>query len=208
MTRDSRRATGAAAQVLPMLAVTLVGLVAVIALAVDLSGAWRVRQRQTQTLELAKESVMTSLNAVKFSDVPAGEVLQLTLDAFARDGYDASEGLTSDVTLWYYEEPESATGAGNRLAVVTVQMHQSYDSILAWVVGKRSIDIADQLTWTINPYSTTKVWRPGATRSYRYDFTVSSHSLDISAPSVLTRGGLPETSRKALDDALRGLGRG
>lgn len=191
----SARARGTRAQVLPILGVAAIALVAVIALAVDMSGAWRLRDRQTQTLELAKESSMSSLNLVKFSDDPAATTVSLVGQALAQDGYEG------DAKLWYFELPESVTGTGNRLAVVTVEVSQQYRSALAWVAGTPTMTVADQLTWTTNPYSTTKVWRPARVVNRLYTLEIADGATRRVTPRTITQSELPRPSKDALASA-------
>lgn len=196
------RARGAKGQVLPLLAVTLMALVAVLALAVDMSGAWRLRDRQTQTLELAKESSMSSLNLVKFADDPALETARLVGDALAKDGYEGT------AKVWYFELPESATGTANRLASVTVEISEPYRSALAWVVGSSTMTVADQLTWTTSPYSTTKVWRPARVTNRLYTLEIEDGALRGTTPRTITRSELPQPAKDALASAEGLLGGG
>lgn len=201
--RRSRRAAGARGQVLPVLAVTIVTLVAACALAVDVSGALRLRAAEGQSLELAKESSMGSLNAQKFADDPALAAYGLAADALAADGFEGR------ATIWYYEVPASQMPAGravtDRLSVTSVQVTRTYRSALAWAAGKPTIEVGNSISWTSNPYSTTRVWRPSTVTSRAYDVTIAGgHVTSVSFRSI-TKTNLPAEARRVIDDAVSSL---
>lgn len=202
MTHTPLRARGQRGQVLPVLAVTMVAIVAACALAVDVAGALRLHAAEAQTLELAKESSMSSLNLVKFADDPALETARLVADALAKDGYEGT------AKVWYFELPESATGTADRLASVTVEISEPYRSALAWVVGSSTMTVADQLTWTTNPYSTTKVWRPARVTNRLYTLEIEDGALRGTTPRTITRSELPQPAKDALASAEGHLGGG
>ncbi len=206
MTRERTRSTlrrSLAGQALVMLALSLTALCGVAALAVDASGAWRAHARLVSSAELAKDSSLTSVNALKFSDDPAATAHDLVTDALAADGFCGSYEVT------YYELPVSETGMADRFGGVRVELHQPYETLIAGVIGVTELDVACDLSWSVNPYSSSVVWRPSEEafgRRYRgtidQDGSVAvSDSVDL-GPS--DRDALPDDLEQAIGDAVSG----
>ena len=64
------------------------------------------------------------------------------------------------MTSW--EVPETKTGSMNRLIGVEVTVTGTYRCVFAQTFGFRSIPVKNAITFTINPYSSTEVWRQDA----------------------------------------------
>lgn len=190
-----RRLGGARGQVLPALCVTIFAVIAAVALAVDISGALRARAAETQTLELAKEDLMASANFIKFSDRPAYDSADLVGEALQEDGYRGT------ATVIYYELPASDIPDGrsrtDRYAVTYVSVGADYQTAFGWVFGRSRIRIGNDIAWTMNPYSTTTVWRPADAMSMRYTVTVTDHGYTVAdGVEVTGTAGLPQKARE------------
>lgn len=205
MTHTPLRARGQRGQVLPVLAVTMVAIVAACALAVDVAGALRLHAAEAQTLELAKESSMSSLNAQKFASDPAEAAYQLAADALVADGFEGT------ATIWYYEVPQAQMPVGrraiDRMSVTAVEVTRTYASAFAGIAfGRPTLGVRDSIVWTSNPYSTTRVWRPSTTPPSRaYDITIRDGTVRSKTSRSITRSTLPAAARDAIDSAVASL---
>lgn len=184
-------------QSLLMFALALTAIVALVGLAVDASGAYRARARLTATCELAKDSSLNSLNVVKFSDDPAAASLELVAAALAADGFQG------EFELIYFELPADDTGSADRVAGVRVELGQSYRTLVAAVAGVDEIEVRAALSWSVNPYSSSIVWRPDDATSRRYRGAVGDDgSLTIESTEELSRSAL-QTLPRDLVEAIR-----
>lgn len=188
-----------AGQALILFALSLTCLCGMAALAVDASGAWRAHSRLVSCTELIKDAHLNSLNLVKYSEDPAAETLTIVTDELKNDGFEGTW------TVIYYELPESETGSADRFAGVWVELHQEYRTILAGVLGFETIDVADGLAWSINPYSSSVVWRPSDVRCRVYEGTTTNErgSSVTSTQEILESSydTLPEDLREAIEAA-------
>ena len=152
--RDPRQALRG--QVIPIVTIGLVAVAVAVALAVDLSGAYRMEAAQRQELELAKDSVMGDLVALKFSDAdpPATDWVSDVGDALHSDGYRGS------FRVWWVEMPESLTGPLDRLVVMRVELMQTYEDAVSGVMGITETPVSSSICFWANPYSSQQVWRP------------------------------------------------
>ena len=190
-------------QSLVLMAIAAVTLVGMSALAVDSSGAWRLGSKSEQTLELAKDASMTSLNATKFSQDPGQTTVDMVLDQMRQDGY------VGDYTIWWYELGPSQTGTSDRLAGVEVQLDQTYETTVASVLGYSDMDVWRNKIWTLNPYSSTAVWRPDRAQS-SYGEVWRGHMGDDGSTSSTstdsaTYGDLSHDLQQALQGGLDDL---
>lgn len=203
-----RMATGRAmrAQVMPIVGVVIAAMLAMSALAVDLTGAWQAHARQQQLCEFAKDRVMGDLTALKFSTAsPASRPwADDVASALAADGYEG------DFAVWYYELPESRTGESDRLVVLRVELSRERASVLARVLGHDSTTVSDELTWWANPYSSSTLWRPDGTSGgacVRYEGRIEHGSVTMSGRGAST-SELPRSVTDAATDGLANLSGG
>lgn len=201
--RDGGRMGG---QVLPVVGIMLVALVCAVALAVDLSGGYRMEAAQTQELELAKDSVMADLVALKFSDddPAATPWVDVVGDALMSDGYRGA------FRVWWLELPETLTGPLDRLVVMRVELVQSHSDSFSQVMGISETPVSSSLTFWANPYSTQEVWRPagsgGETRLV-YEGSVSDSGW-TSTHRACSKADLPDDVVDAANEGLSGLSGG
>lgn len=189
-------------QALVLVALAIPVILGMTALAVDLSGAWRAHARLVSGCELTKDSTLNSLNVVKFSDDPAASLLDLATDALSSDGFVGTFELT------YYELPQSASGPSERWAGARLELRQTYRTLIAGVVGKDTLPVAAALSWSINPYSSSVVWRPPSVTCRTYRGSVSEDgTVSIESTKVLTEGDyddLPSDLRAAIESVSAG----
>ena len=198
--RSHERARGTCGQVLPVVGIMLVALVCAVALAVDLSGAYRMEAAQRQELELAKDSVMGDLVALKFSDADPASA------PWVADVGDAlfADGFRGDFRVWWVELPESLTGPLDRLVVMRVELSQTYEDGLSQAMGVSDTPVSSTITFWANPYSSQEVWRPsgsGEESRLVYDGTVGDGGWTATHRSC-ARSALPED---VIDSANEGL---
>ena len=202
--RPRRRARrGLVGQSLVLMAIAAVTLFGASALAVDVSGAWRMGAASEQTLELAKDGSMGSLNATKFSDDPGQVTADMVVDQLREDGY------VGDYEIWWYELGPNQTGSSDRLAGVEVVTSQEYDTSIAGVIGISEMEVDRNKVWTLNPYSSTQVWRPSRAES-AYGQVWRGHMGEGGVTSDETSGSasypdLSDELRKALEKGLNDL---
>lgn len=188
-------------QVLPIVALMLTVIVCMCAMAVDLSGSYRLEASQKQRLELAKESVMSDLVALKGDDRGYAATVDDVRAALAADGF---EGTYRVIVA---ELPKEITGEQDRLQVVRVELEQSHRSVLAQVMGVGTTTVSSALTFSINPYSSTVVHRPAATGD-RESLTLTEQALGAQGATgtakvtSLARSQLPDDVFEEANDAL------
>lgn len=194
----------AGAAIVPMVAMLMLVLLAMAGLAVDSSGAWRVRSAQQQTLELCKDSALASLNLLKYTDTPADATAQLIRDELA------AEKFTGTVTIYYKELTEAETKAAsnaalarqNRVAGVYVRLSGAYAPVLSSTFGATSMQVNSELAWYTNPYSDTVVWRPSALKNKKYVLNYESGQETSKNVATLSLTDSPAALASAIEDGL------
>lgn len=157
MRYGTRRMRG---QALIMFVLVSAALVMVLGLAIDASGAWRKSQRQNDAIEIAKESALSRSNEIKFDATDSTRAIDEIIYASLTENLKDIESSEVSVTSW--EVPETKTGSMNRLIGVEVAVTGTYRCVFAQTFGFRSIPVKNTITFTINPYSSTEVWRQDA----------------------------------------------
>lgn len=199
-------------QALVMTALALVAILAVAALSVDLAGAFRASSRQSQTLELVKDASLNSLNATKFSNSPAHDLASSVASQLAADGY------IGDYELWWYECSKAEIASGHastdRLIGVELVLSQTYRCGPAAVIGTYEVPVSSSKVWTMNPYSTTVVWRPNSVSGGNADGAVyrghvgEGGTLSSQTETPTTRSALPRPLEDAISAANANLAGG
>ena len=133
MRYGSRRMRG---QALIMFVLVSAALVMVLGLAIDASGGWWKSQRQNDAIEIAKESALSRSNEIKFDATDSTRAIDEIVYASLTENLKDIESSEVSVTSW--EVPETKT------------------------FGFSSIPVKNTITFTINPYSSTEVWRQDA----------------------------------------------
>ena len=180
-------------QVLPIVALTITLVICMCAMAVDLSGAYRVEASQKQRLEFAKEAVMADLVAIKGDEAGFSATKSDVASALAADGFEG------DAKVWLVELPESLTGALDRVRVVRVELTQEHESVLAEVMGSESTIVSSAITFSINPYSSTAVHRPGP---FGADEAREAVELEFGGGTYVTKSSRTPSRAELPDDVI------
>lgn len=194
----------AGAAIVPMVAMLMLVLLAMAGLAVDSSGAWRVRSAQQQTLELCKDSALASLNLLKYTDAPADSTAKLVRDELA------AERFTGTVTIYYKELTEAelkarsnaAVARQNRVAGVYVKLSGTYAPVLSSTFGATGMQVNSELAWYTNPYSDTVVWRPSTCKNKKYVITYENGAETSKNITTLSSTDSPAALASAIDDGV------
>jgi len=144
-------------QALVMFVLVAAALVMALGLAIDASGGWWKSQRQNDAIEIAKEAALSRSNEIKFDATDSTRALDEVIYSSLKQNLSELEGSDVSVTSW--EVPESESGSMNRLIGVEVSVTGTYKCVFAQTFGFGSIPIKNTITFTINPYSSTEVWR-------------------------------------------------
>lgn len=144
-------------QALVMFVLVAAVLVMVLGLAIDASGAWWKSQRQNDAIEIAKESALSRSNEIKFNATDSTRALDEIIYSSLTENLRDLGGSEVSVTSW--EVPKTKSGSMNRLIGVEVSVTGTYRCVFAQTFGFGSIPVKNTITFTINPYSSTEVWR-------------------------------------------------
>lgn len=144
-------------QSLIMFALVATVLVMVLGLAIDASGAWWKSQRQNDAIEIAKEAALSRSNEIKFDATDSTRAIDDVIYSSLKENLSELEGSEVAVTSW--EVSESESGSMNRLIGIEVSVTGMYKCVFAQTFGFGSIPVKNTITFTINPYSSTEVWR-------------------------------------------------
>lgn len=147
-------------QVLVMFVLVAAVLVMALGLAIDASGGWWKSQRQNDAIEIAKESVLSRSNEIKFNATDSTRAIDEI--AYASLTQNLSEIDASKVSITSWEVPQSKTGSMNRLIGVEIEVVGTYKCFFAKTFGFGTLPVRNTITFTINPYSSTEVWRQSA----------------------------------------------
>lgn len=144
-------------QALVMFVLVATALVMALGLAIDASGGWWKSQRQNDAIEIAKEAALSRSNQIKFDATDSTRALDEVIYSSLKQNLSELGGSEVSVTSW--EVPESESGSMNRLIGVEVSVTGTYKCVFAQTFGFGSIPVKNTITFTINPYSSTEVWR-------------------------------------------------
>lgn len=144
-------------QALVMFVLVAAALVMALGLAIDASGGWWKSQRQNDAIEIAKEAALSRSNEIKFDATDSTRAIDDVIYSSLKENLSELEGSEVAVTSW--EVSESESGSMNRLIGVEVSVTGTYKCVFAQTFGFGSIPVKNTITFTINPYSSTEVWR-------------------------------------------------
>ena len=171
----------------------LVAFIVLCALVVDLGGAFAVKSSQVGLVQLAREEKMTpsATLLVKNSPTPGEDIALMIADSLRDNGYNG------EFKVYYYELPESETGAADRFYAYGIELSSTYRSSFGAVVGHAQIPIKTLLVSSAQPYSEAIVWRPATTYNGCWSFAANSLPTVYSF-TTLSLSQLPQ----ALQDEL------
>ncbi|RHL21290.1 hypothetical protein DW029_10700 [Collinsella sp. AF38-3AC] len=132
-------------------------LIMVLGLAIDASGGWWKSQRQNDAIEIAKEAALSRCNEIKFDDTDSTRALDEVVYSSLAENLSDLEGSEVSVTSW--EVSAAKAGSMNRLIGVEVTVTGTYKCVFAQTFGFGSVPVKNTIIFTINPYSSTEVWR-------------------------------------------------
>lgn len=182
--------------ILIFFAMALTVILAFVALAIDVGGAYRLSTYQQETLELSKEACQASLNYLKFSNNPETDTGYRIVQTMKNNGYEG------DVEVYYFEQPQSVTGVTERHCVVGVNVTKDHKTGFAAVVGIDKLPVSNSIVWTSKPYSSTQVWRPTGSHSKKIVYSITSSGyLTKSQTTIASVNDLPA----AMADAVKAM---
>lgn len=144
-------------QTLVMFVLVAAALVMAMGLAIDASGGWWKSQRQNDAIEIAKEAALSRSNEIKFNAADSTRALDEVIYSSLTENLSDLNGSEVSVTSW--EVPETKSGSMNRLIGVEVSVTGTYKCVFAQTFGFGTVPVKNTITFTINPYSSTEVWR-------------------------------------------------
>ncbi|WP_118346077.1 TadE/TadG family type IV pilus assembly protein [Collinsella sp. AF38-3AC] len=144
-------------QALVMFVLVAAVLIMVLGLAIDASGGWWKSQRQNDAIEIAKEAALSRCNEIKFDDTDSTRALDEVVYSSLAENLSDLEGSEVSVTSW--EVSAAKAGSMNRLIGVEVTVTGTYKCVFAQTFGFGSVPVKNTIIFTINPYSSTEVWR-------------------------------------------------
>ena len=188
-------------QTLVMFCLVSAILVMVMGLAIDASGAWWKSQRQADAQEVAKEAVVSRANEIKFDpDDSTAAAARIAYQAIQENLPDAS---TLDLEVWAWEIPKSKSGNKDRLIGVEVVSTSKYDCTFASTFGFKTIPVKSDIEFTVNPYSSTTVWRQS---DDGHGYLIKQESGKRATESAINSSdSLPDQLNQALSKGLSEL---
>lgn len=188
-------------QTLVMFCLVSAVLVMVMGLAIDASGAWWKSQRQTDAQEVAKEAVISRANEIKFdSSDSTAAAARIAYQAIQENLPDAS---ALDLEVWAWEVPKSESGYKDRLIGIEVISTSKYECAFASTFGFKTIPVKSHIEFTVNPYSSTTVWRQS---DDGHGYLIKQESGKRATESALSSSEtLPDQLNQALSKGLTEL---
>lgn len=140
----------------PLAVAVCLVLVAALGFTVDHGVAYAVKTHQEQVLDAARQACMDASGAVlaKYADDP-GLALANTIAQAVRD-----QGISSSLTVWFYEAPAQSTRRNERLWVVGMQIEQQVPLPFSAPASPQALTVASSRALVAKPYSAEAVWRP------------------------------------------------
>ena len=186
-----------------MFALTLPIIILMLGLVVDASGAWWVKQGQIDEIEVAKEAVLNRSNEIKFSADGSKTSANIAKESLETNVSDI-EG--AEYTITCYELPQSETTVKNRLIGVEIEINQKYETVFARSFGFKTLGIKSRICFTINPYSSTTVWRPSENENgIQLAKAMGAKKGEAITKTGLTRASIPIELETVIEDGLKDL---
>ncbi|WP_232050937.1 hypothetical protein [Arabiibacter massiliensis] len=140
----------------PLAVVASLVLFAVLAIAVDQGLASAAKARQENALDDARAACMEASFAFKAknADDPGRLVAERAIRAIR------GAGCGGRIEAWFYEAPEGAVPADERLWVIGLQVTEDLPTVFARGFGVEAIAVASHRVVAAVPYAEERVWRP------------------------------------------------
>lgn len=199
------RAKAKLGQVFIMLAISSFAVIALAALAVDMTTVWMVDAGLSDKAAAARDAVVAEQNAVKFSQDPHAEIVSAVEDSLAKSSF------VGKATIYIYEYHHTAASK-DRYIGVEVLLETGVRTPLAKAAGigeGDSSSIAEHVDFVVHPYATARVWSPAtggipeseATRTTA-TFESGGMSGNYQAASTLSSSSTVTVSRASLPNRL------
>lgn len=170
----------------PLIVVSALLLLAVLAFAIDQGIACAVKIRQENALDAARDVCMGAAFALmaKNDDDPghavAARVAQVLHD----------EGIRGKASVWFYEAPPGELPASRRVWGIAMQVREDSPTVFAQGFGIRALPVASKRIVVAEPFADEVVWRP--LRSVGNGCYESDLALDAHKPAFAGLNGLDE----------------
>lgn len=176
------------------------------ALAVDLTGAWRLSQKQGDALQMTKDYVLGNGNTIKFASDGPKEAALISEEALMSTDFLPDPDCPRSAVVSTYESLSYDTQA-NRYIGVHIELKDTYRTTFARILGINKIPVRMSIAFVIDGYSTTRVWGvPSSSGGYKRSWEIGNESGKLDATISSERHiGADSDAPKALMDAIRDL---
>lgn len=181
----------------PLIVVSTLLLMAVLAFAVDQGIACAVKIRQENALDAARDVCMGAAFALtaKNDDDPGRAVATRAAQVLH------DEGVRGKASVWFYEVPPGEVPASRRVWGIAMQVQEDSPTMFAQGLGIRALPVASKRIVVAEPFADEVVWRPP--RSVGNGCYESDLAQDVQKPTFAGLGGLDEYPAE-LARAVRG----
>ncbi len=189
--------------VLPLVVVSALVLIAVVAFAVDQGIAYAAKARQENALDAARAACMDASFALvaKNAEDPGAMVAACAVRALRDQGFDGS------VSIWFYEVPAANSSKTERHWTIGMQVSERSPTVFARGYGIEGLPVASYRVMTAMPYAGEAVWRPSTRRCGRYNFAPGAGEANGAYTALATLGDFPdelvEATRAAMPEATQ-----
>lgn len=199
MAREIRRMRDERGSAAPLVAALCLLLAFFCAVAVDLSGAFLVRESLANDLAAAKDEASAPQNsiAMKNAEDPGAEIAATLARSLRSNGYQG------EIEVWVCEAPASEVPERRRALAWGAQISTSYETYFARAVGVGDIDVATSICASAVPYSSGRAWRPAQTGlGGKYEFAAGSSPEDFSFSKATSESQLPKEVLDRLEETV------
>ncbi len=195
MRRPRRAETGNMA---PLAVVAAIILISVLSFGIDQGIAYAAKDRQVQALDAARRACMDPTGALpaKFSEEPGRAVAELAARAIEQ------QGVSGDVSVWFYEAPAFAMPDDERLWIVGMQVSQDIPTSFGHALGTPTIPAVSCLIIEAKPYAAEKVWRPARRICGCYRLAAGAPASSAAFTAIDSIEGFPDEIAGRIREAL------
>ncbi|MEG1434035.1 MAG: hypothetical protein RSD45_00610 [Gordonibacter sp.] len=140
----------------PLVVMSALLLLAVLAFAVDQGIACAVKVRQENALDAARDACMApSFALVAKNEGNPGHVVACRFVQVLRE-----EGVEGSVSVWFYEAPREDVPPSRRIWGIGVQVQEASPTIFSQGFGIASLPVASKRVVVAEPFADEVTWRP------------------------------------------------
>ena len=151
-----RAQAGERGTIAPLVVMSALLLMAVLAWAIDQGIACAVKVRQENALDAARDACMApSFALVAKNDDDPGRAVACRFMQVLRE-----EGVEGSVSVWFYEAPREDLPPSRRVWGIGVQVQGASPTIFARGFGIASLPVASTLVVVAEPFADEATWRP------------------------------------------------